>query len=271
MSISITRYVDITSGVGGASVVAQRSLVARIFTGSTLVPPQTFVSFKTAAAVGSYFGTGSEEYLRAVFYFSFISKLITVPQALQFARWTTENSAPSVVSSVSNVPADFSVWNAVTTGSLGLTVAGIVGTFTNIPFSSSQPSVTTSSSITVTGLTSTAALVPGMSVTGTGIAANTVIATIVSGTSITLSIAATASGTPTLAFAVTGYDQIAAILQKIIRTNGNTNFSACTVTVNGNGQFVFTGGVVSSTQTPATISVQAGSAGTDITGLSYLG
>jgi len=270
MSISITRYVDITSGVGGASVVAQRSLVARIFTGNTLVPPQTFVSFKTAAAVGSYFGTGSEEYLRAVFYFSFISKLITVPQALQFARWTTANSAPSVVSSVSNVPADFSVWNAVTTGSLGLTVDGIVGTFTNIPFSSSQPSVTTSSSITVTGLTSTAALVPGMSVTGTGIAANTVIVT-ASGTSITLSIAATATGTPTLAFAVTGYDQIAAILQKIIRTNGNTNFSACTVVVNGNGQFVFTGGVVSSTQTPATISVQAGSAGTDITGLSYLG
>jgi hypothetical protein len=69
MSISISRYVDITSGVGGASVVAQRSLVARIFTSSSLVPPRSFVAFSTAEAVGDYFGTSSEEYLRAVFYF----------------------------------------------------------------------------------------------------------------------------------------------------------------------------------------------------------
>lgn len=271
MSISISRYVDITSAVGGASVVGQRSLVLRIFTGNTLVPPQTFVSFTTSAAVGDYFGTSSEEYLRAAFYFSFISKIITVPQSLQFARWAVSNTAPSVVSSVSNSPSALSVWNTITTGSLGLTIGAVTASFINIGFSSTQTGSTTNTSVTVTGLSSTAQLVPGMSVTGTGIAATTVIATIVSSTSITLSLAATATGTPSLTFAVVGYAQIAAIVQGVINTNGNANFSGATVTVDGNGQFVFTGGVTGTTPTPITISVQAGATGTDLTKLGLLG
>jgi hypothetical protein len=44
MAISITNYVDITSGVGGASIFTTRSLVARLFTANNLLPPQTFVS-----------------------------------------------------------------------------------------------------------------------------------------------------------------------------------------------------------------------------------
>lgn len=38
MSISITRYVDITSGVGAGSVVPTRDLVGRLFTANDLVP-----------------------------------------------------------------------------------------------------------------------------------------------------------------------------------------------------------------------------------------
>lgn len=272
MSISITRYVDITSGVGGINSVAQRSLVLRVFTSNSLVPVQTFVSFTNPLAVGNYFGTGSEEYLRAVFYFSFLSKNITVPQSIQFARWTTANTAPSVISAVANVPVALSAWNAVSNGSLGITIGAVAKTYTGIVFSSAQPSVTTTSSVTVTGLTSTALLVPGMSVSGTGIDPNAVIATVASSTSITLSIAAIAGGTNTLTFAVVSYPQIAAVLQKAINAaGGTTDFTAATVTVNGNGQFVFTGGVATTNQTPVTISIQAGSAGTDITGLSYLG
>lgn len=76
MSIPITRYVNITSGVGGIDSVAQRSLVLRVFTSNSLVPVQTFVSFTSPLAVGNYFGTGSEEYLRAVFIFHFLVKIL---------------------------------------------------------------------------------------------------------------------------------------------------------------------------------------------------
>ena len=95
-SISITRYVDITSGVGAGAVVPTRDLVGRLFTGNILIPPQSFISFFDAAAVGSYFGTGSEEYARAVFYFSFISKSVTQPGYIQFARWVNSAAAPRI-------------------------------------------------------------------------------------------------------------------------------------------------------------------------------
>src|ERR1700728_682900 len=133
MSIAITRYVDITSGVGGASALAQRSLVARIFSGNSLIPPQTFISFDNAASVASYFGVASEEYQRALFYFSFISKTITTPQTIQFAKWNVTATAPSV----SSVPGNGSVianWASITNGSFGLTINGVVGVFSGLDF-----------------------------------------------------------------------------------------------------------------------------------------
>ena len=64
MAISITHYVDIISGVGAGTVVPTRDLVARMFTSNNLVPPQSFISFDNATAVGEYFGTDAEEYYR---------------------------------------------------------------------------------------------------------------------------------------------------------------------------------------------------------------
>src|SRR5579863_6929034 len=96
MAISLTRYVSITSGVGAGTVVPTRALVARLFTANTLLPPQSFISFTTASEVGSYFGFSSEEYLRAVFYFSWISKNITQPQSIQFARFV-QTAVPPII------------------------------------------------------------------------------------------------------------------------------------------------------------------------------
>ena len=69
MTISFNRYVNIVSGIGAGVTVAQRELVARLFTNNPLLPPQSFISFTTAAEVASYFGFQSEEYQRSLFYF----------------------------------------------------------------------------------------------------------------------------------------------------------------------------------------------------------
>lgn len=134
MAISLTRYVDITSGVGAGSVVPTRDLVARIFTANNLLPPQSFVSFTTADEVGTYFGFASEEYLRAVFYFSWISKNLTQPQSIQYARWVETAVAPMIFP----VPAGGTVlanWTSISSGSFILTMGGFTFTISGLDFS----------------------------------------------------------------------------------------------------------------------------------------
>lgn len=134
MSISLTRYVDITSGIGGAAVVPTRDLVGRFFTANNLLPPQSFISFTSAAEVGSYFGLSSEEYLRAVFYFSWISKNLTQPQSIQFARWVQTAVAPMIFP-VQNNGSLLASWTAISSGSFILTMGGFTFTLSGLDFS----------------------------------------------------------------------------------------------------------------------------------------
>lgn len=134
MSISLTRYVDITSGIGGAAVVPTRDLVGRFFTANNLLPPQSFISFTSAAEVGSYFGLSSEEYLRAVFYFSWISKNLTQPQSIQFARWVQAAVAPMIFP-VQNNGSLLATWTAISSGSFILTMGGFTFTLSGLDFS----------------------------------------------------------------------------------------------------------------------------------------
>lgn len=133
MAISITRYVDIISGVGAGAVVPTRDLVGRLFTANPLLPPQTFISFTTAAEVGTYFGFGSEEYLRALFYFSWTSKNLTQPQSIQYARWVQTAAAPMIfpVPNGGTVLAD---WTPITSGSFILTMGGFTFTLSGLDF-----------------------------------------------------------------------------------------------------------------------------------------
>jgi hypothetical protein len=133
MAISITNYVDITSGVGGASIVVTRSLVARLFTANPLLPPQTVVSFDNAAEVASYFGFQSEEYLRAVFYFSWISKNQTQPQSIQFARWVQTAVAPVIIP-LQNNGSLLANWTSISSGSFILTMGGFTFTLSGLNF-----------------------------------------------------------------------------------------------------------------------------------------
>ncbi|QRE00524.1 hypothetical protein [Burkholderia phage BCSR129] len=91
MAISIKRYVDITSGVGGASIVAARELIGRIVTTSDKLQTGAVAEFTTDTDVGTFFGTQSKEYAYALVYFAYISKQIKKPKKLSFVR---QASAP---------------------------------------------------------------------------------------------------------------------------------------------------------------------------------
>ena len=88
MAISFRKYVDIVSGVGAGAAVRRRDLIGRLFTTNPLVPTKSLVEFDDVESVGAYFGTSSEEYKRATFYFGWISKNITRAKKIAFARWT---------------------------------------------------------------------------------------------------------------------------------------------------------------------------------------
>lgn len=120
MAISFSKYVQITSGVGGAEQVARRDLIARLFTTNPLVPTASVVEFTDLADVGTYFGTTSEEYKRASFYFSFISKNITAPQKIGFAHWVSAASAPLIYGGQDNF--SLSQFTSITDGSFSLTL-----------------------------------------------------------------------------------------------------------------------------------------------------
>jgi len=133
MGININRYVDITSTVGAGGVPPVRSLIGRLFTGNSKLPPQTFIEFTNATDVGTYFGTASEEYARALFYFTWVSKSNTTADAIQFARWATVAVAPMIYS-IPNNAADLAALQAISAGSFGLTIGATSHVLTGIDF-----------------------------------------------------------------------------------------------------------------------------------------
>ena len=134
MSISLSRYVNIQSQVGAGTTVPNKLLIGRLFTSNAVLPTNVFIQFSNAADVGTYFGNTSEEYYRAVFYFSWISKNLTTAPAIQFASWVSVASAPQIYS-IPNQVQSLTAWNSVTTGSFGLTIGADTNVFTALDFS----------------------------------------------------------------------------------------------------------------------------------------
>lgn len=122
MAISISRYIDITSGVGAGAGVATRNLGGRFFTENPLVPTDSVVNFTSAADVGVYFGTDSDEYARAVFYFGWVSKNITAPSNMGFARWASADVGSTIYGNVATYAV--SSFTSVEDGDFTLTLAG---------------------------------------------------------------------------------------------------------------------------------------------------
>lgn len=124
MSISIKKYVDITSGVGAGTAVKERELILRLFTNNAAVPAGTVVEMTDLNDVAKTFGTDSEEYARAAMYFGFVSKIITKAKKISFAHCSATGQAVSP-SIVGGKPIDtLANLKAVTDGSLSFSVGG---------------------------------------------------------------------------------------------------------------------------------------------------
>ncbi len=133
MAIDFTKYVDIISGVGGNGGVAQRDLIGRIFTPNLLLNNNLSVVFTSASEVGLAFGTDSEEYKRAVQYFSFIGKNITSPRKLSFSGWQKNAAAPQITGTTADlVVADYA---AMTDVKFTIDVSGTPATSASLDFS----------------------------------------------------------------------------------------------------------------------------------------
>ena len=133
MAIDFKKYIDITSVVGAGNIVEGRELIGRLFTENPLVPTNSYLEFTSAADVGAYFGTNSTEYFRAVYYFGFVSKQATRPQKISYARWNSTDVPPTIYGAVQ--AQSLATYQAITDGSIGITIGLDVNVFTGINFS----------------------------------------------------------------------------------------------------------------------------------------
>lgn len=131
--ISMSRYISIVSGVGAGAAVAQRQLILRLVTQNSVLPPGLVAQFANAASVGAYFGTQSEEYLRAQAYFKFVSKSITSPSLISFVRWVSTAIAPMIVGDT--IAKLLAAFTAVTAGTLTINDGGTAVNVTAINLS----------------------------------------------------------------------------------------------------------------------------------------
>lgn len=134
MAINIKRYVDITSGVGAGASVRQRDLTGMIFTTNPKVPIDAAVEMTSAADVAAYFGVPSLEAKRAAFYFDYISKTITRPKKLGFARYSPNVTMAAIFGGKAITL--LSSWQAINAGSLNLTINGETADLTALNFAS---------------------------------------------------------------------------------------------------------------------------------------
>ena len=139
MAISQSRYVLITSAVGGEAAVGKRELIARVMTTNVLAPTGGVLEFGGGASaalanVGAYFGTASNEYAFASKYFGFVSKQATQPKKISFSRYTPEAVAPQLISKSALSAA--TAFAAVSDGSFTISMGGVTTEITGLDFSS---------------------------------------------------------------------------------------------------------------------------------------
>lgn len=141
MSINSNKYVQITSGIGGAASVSARELLARIFTTNEQVPTGAVLKFSDADSVLDYFGSASEEYKRASFYFGFLSKAITSPRNINFARWAETDTSAQIFGATAAALVDL---QSISAGALTVSLSGIYAAITvNFSLAASYADVAT--------------------------------------------------------------------------------------------------------------------------------
>lgn len=288
MSISLNRYVNINSQVGGQNLLTTRDLLGRLFTGNNLLPPQSFIQFSNPADVGNYFGITSEEYSRAQFYFTWINKNFESPDQIQFARYVPQSVIVQNGTVVMGSP-DISAL----TNTAGIVVgAKVVGT--NIPVNAYVISITSATALVISANATAGASGESITFTNNGVApqiygfslpnnqapisfwagiTNGSVGINIGGTLVTLTGLNFETG-PVTSYGGTTNTSVAGVINAALAAssgaqfiNGIVTYVASSPTATG-GYFQFIGG------TPANVSiavVQGGSGTTDISGLSISG
>lgn len=133
MAISQSKYVSITSGVGGAAAASRKDLILRLLTTNALFPTNTVLEFTSAADVGEYAGTNSTEYKLAQAYFGRVSKSSTVPGKISFMFAQFTATAPVILST--KTLAALTSYTAITDGSMIISMGGVSYTLSGLNFS----------------------------------------------------------------------------------------------------------------------------------------
>lgn len=132
-NISQRQYVDVTSGVGGASAATEKELIVRVATENTKAPAKLILDQEGLDAVGAYFGTTSAEYKYAAAYFGFISKSMRKPRKISFVRSTLNGCAPSLYPT--KKAAQLADFTAITDGSVSISMGGLTYDLSGLDFS----------------------------------------------------------------------------------------------------------------------------------------
>ncbi|MBQ2284581.1 MAG: DUF3383 domain-containing protein [Clostridia bacterium] len=134
MPISQSKYVAITSGIGGASAASRKDLGLRLFTTNALFPLNTVLEFTSASDVANYAGSSSQEAQIAAAYFGWVSKSINSPRKISFMGANLNATAP-VLRSTQTLAA-LETFTAITNGTIVLSMGGSSYTLSNLNFSS---------------------------------------------------------------------------------------------------------------------------------------
>lgn len=134
MAISQSKYVQITSGVGGAAAAAERESIARLFSSNSKIPAGVALEFTSAANVQLFFGSESPEYAFSVRYFGYVNKYQSTPDKISFYRYAPDGTAPFMYASVAAAP--ITSFQAVTDGGMILSMGGVSYTLSGIDLSS---------------------------------------------------------------------------------------------------------------------------------------
>lgn len=133
MAISMKKYVDIKSAINTTRTATEKELIARIFTASSNVNPNSVIECENLADVGTIFGTSSEEYKIAEKYFGFINKYSRSPKKISFYRDWRSGVNSYIVSSDDTTLATL---QAISSGSIKVTIGSISKTISSINLSS---------------------------------------------------------------------------------------------------------------------------------------
>ena len=130
MAISQTKYIDITSGVGGEATASRRELIARVVSSNALIPVDKILEFNQSQAA-KYFGSSAEGQIAAK-YFAFVSKSAQQANKISFARYVSETVAPYIKSTKGLSVYSFT---SIEDGAFVVTVDGTATTVSGLDFS----------------------------------------------------------------------------------------------------------------------------------------